>query len=244
VTITDTLPVGTVFNGNWWHNWSPDEVQFTDQNGQLVWTLNRIEPTWSWYLSFDLDLEGNLIGVPGLAFTNTVDVPLPGDVYTADNHAAVTSTTGPDIYVDKWLSGGVPSPGEIVTFTIEFGNQNQWPWYAEGPALLLDTLPPEMTFIKATDPRDPSQTWLPTILPGNVLAWGWAALCSECRWQFDLVVQIADTDTSWDVLPNTVEMYSLNPSDHDLEWDYGNNTVTAYITNALFKLYLPIIKNE
>jgi uncharacterized repeat protein (TIGR01451 family) len=225
--LTDTLPANTTFNGNWWH-WYWQYIPLNDLGDQLVWTIPELQPGQSAGLAYDLDLNGDVIGVPGLAYTNTADAPIPGDVSPADNHATVVPVTGPDLYVDKWLSGGLPRPGEIVTFTIEFGNQNVGPWWANGPITITDILPPEMTFITATLPWDPNQPWMPTILPGGELAWHWDNACPNCWWQFNVVVQIADTVQAWDVLPNMVEMFSENPG--DLEWDYGNNTATTFVT--------------
>lgn len=223
-TLTDTLPLNTTFNGNWWH-WYWQNLPLTNLGDQLVWTIPELYPGQSSGLAFDLDLDGSVIGIPGLAYTNTADAPIPGDVSPADNHTTIVPVTGPDLYVDKWLSGGIPRPGEIVTFTIEMGNQNTWPWWANGPITLTEILPPAMTFITATAPWDPNQAWPPAILPGGELAWGWGDMCTNCWWQFNLVVQIADTVQAWDILPNTIELFSANPN--DLEWNYANNTHTT-----------------
>ncbi|NUM44758.1 MAG: DUF11 domain-containing protein [Anaerolineales bacterium] len=227
VTLTDTLPAETTFNGNWWH-WYWQNIAFTDLGDHLAWTISELQPGQSAGLSFDLDLNEGVIDVPGLAFTNTVEAPIPDDVNPADNISTVVPVTGPDIYVNKWLSGGLPRPGEVVTFTIEFGNQNTWPWWANGPITLTEILPPEMTFITATVPGDPNQAWPPTVLPGGELAWGWGDMCPGCWWQFDVVVQLSETVTAWEMLPNLVEVFSDNPN--DLEWDYGNNATTALVT--------------
>ncbi|HNB52466.1 MAG TPA: PKD domain-containing protein, partial [Anaerolineales bacterium] len=226
VTLPDPLPADTTFNGNWWH-WYWQNIAFTDLGDQLVWTIPTLDPGQSTGLAFDLDLDNGVIGVPGLAYTNTADAPIPGDVSPADNHATVVPVTGPDLYVEKWLSSGDPRPGEVVTFTVEFGNQNRWPWWANGLITLTETLPPEMSFITATLPWDPNQPWTPTILPGGELGWYWNMACPNCAWQFQIVVQITDTVSAWNVLPNTVSIFSDDPG--DLEWDYGNNTATVEV---------------
>ena len=138
----------------------------------------------------------SLDGIPGpLSFTNTVEAPVPDDVYPADNSAQAMASTGPDIYVKKWLSGGEPEPGEIVTFTVEFGNRNDWPWDSDDQygSAITDTLHAHMAFVKATDPDDPSETWTPDILPGNVLRWGWGNMSHDSWWRFNVVAQITDT---------------------------------------------------
>ena len=87
----------------------------------------EIQPGWNWWLDFDVDLDGN-IGVQGLVFTNTIEAPLAEDIYPDDNYDEEIAMTGPDVFIEKWLSGGEPRPGEIITFTVMFGNHHGWPW--------------------------------------------------------------------------------------------------------------------
>jgi uncharacterized repeat protein (TIGR01451 family) len=231
VTITDTLPMSTAFNGNWWH-WFGEGIQFTDNytDGQLIWTISRLEPTWSAGLNFQVDLDGEIIGQQGLAFTNLLEAPIPGDVYPGDNYDQVTAYSGPDVYVEKWLSGGEPRPGAIVTFAVEFGNKNVWPWDGDPNygSHITDTLPPEMTFITATAPWDPNQPWTPNILPGNVLEWGLWPMWNNSWWQFDIVAQITDTVEGGSVITNVVEAYGDSPSDVEPDWE--NNVFALPVT--------------
>ncbi len=127
VVITDILPAGTGFTGNWWHNFW-EEIQFSQVGDQLTWTLSRLEPNWMFDIDFQTDLDGGLIGVQGLAFTNTVEAPVTGDVYPADNLHELVAYTGPDLFAEKWHSGGTLLPGERVTLTVRAGNQSPWPW--------------------------------------------------------------------------------------------------------------------
>ena len=182
----------------------------------------------------DLDTPGE----QGLCFDNHVEAPIDGDVWPDDNYDQVAACTGPDIYAKKWISGGQPTPGGTVTFTVEFGNQNQRPWDSSGDSRIVDTLPPEMTFVTATDPNDPSQEWLPSI-NGQELRWDWGWMGHENWWRFDLVVDIADTVEVGDVLTNTIEAWSNDPG--DLEADYDNNVYDLPVTVTLNKVYLPIV---
>ena len=228
VWITDTYPVSTTVS-NWWpdyHRWIT-ATEYAAQ-GQIVFWVEEIYPGDTGRINLEVDLDGDIIGDQGLAFTNLVEAPIPGDVYPDDNYDEVTAYTGPDVYVEKWLSGGEPRPGEIVTFTVEFGNANSWPWNTGPDSHITDTLPAEMTFITATTQWDPSQHWMPNILPGNVLEWDWGHVWPDHWWRFDIVVQITDTVEGGDVLTNVIEMYSDDPN--DVEYDYDNNVFKLPVT--------------
>lgn len=240
VWVTDLYPDDVSWNGDWWVEYGPwITVTHNAAQQQLLFWVERLYPGEGARFNYRLDVDGDLIGVPGLSFTNLAEAPVTGDVNPDDNAAAVTATTGPDLYVEKWLSGGEPRPGELITFTIRFGNQSQWPWDSGPQTFLTDALPAEMTFITATAPWNANETWMPTILPGNVLEWEWGTMWGGAWWQFDVVVQIAD-DTPWDaVLENQVEVASPDPD--DVEVNYDNNTATAAVTVTVYHLWLPVM---
>ncbi len=222
VWITDTYPISTTFNDNWWVNHGPwITATHNAANNQIIFWADEFYSGETASIEFIVDLDGGLIGQQGLLFTNIVEAPIANDVYPMDNYDEAAVVSGPDIYVDKWLSGGSPEPGEIVTFTIEFGNANSGPWDS-GFSQITDTLPTEMTFITTTAPWDANESWPPQILPGNQLVWDWDYMCPDCWWQFDLVVQIDDTVENGDILLNMVEMYATE----DIEYDYDNNSAS------------------
>jgi uncharacterized repeat protein (TIGR01451 family) len=240
--ITDTMPISTEFNESWWHGFWRG-VDFTDDsaNGRLIWRLEELQPGWSSNIYFDLDLDGDIIGQSGLVFTNTVESPVAGDVDTTDNEAEVVAYTGPDIYVEKWLSGGELRPGELITYTIRFGNKNLWPWHSEEgyTCTLTDTLPNQVTFVSATAPWDASQTWTPDSQAGNTLTWGWDRAWADSWWEFDVVAQIKSNVSAGEALTNHVEMYSNSPN--DVEWDYSNNFFDLLETIVKIDIYLPLV---
>ena len=86
VLVTDTYPVSTTFNNNWWHDYWQN-VSLTHYPGQqeFVWTVEQLDPGWSTWLYANLDLTGAAVGVPGLIFTNTAVVQaVPGEVNPGD----------------------------------------------------------------------------------------------------------------------------------------------------------------
>jgi uncharacterized repeat protein (TIGR01451 family) len=239
LSITDTLPISTEFSGDWWHDFWRN-VQFTNNNGQLVWTLEELEPGWSSRISFNADLDGNIIDVGGLCFTNTVKSPVSGDVYPDDNEDRVVAYSGPDIYIEKRYDGGELSTGDLVTFTIEFGNQNKWPWNS-GNSTITDVLPSGMTFITATTPWDDNEPWLPDIQPGNLLVWDWDTVWADNWWEFNLVAQISETIGAAEVITNRVMIYSDDTN--DVEVDYSNNVAEEPVTIGV-KVYLPLVVRQ
>jgi uncharacterized repeat protein (TIGR01451 family) len=234
VLITDTYPVSTTYSGNWWadfHREINEEAQYPAQN-QVVFRVGEIQTGESGRINLVVALDGGIAGTHGLIFTNTVEAPISGDIYTADNYYEKVAFTGPDIYVEKWLSGGELRAGKIVTFTVKFGNRNLWPWNADSSygTYITDTLPAGMTFITATAPWDPNQSWTPSELPGNVFEWSAGTMWNDSAWYFDVVVQITATATAGDVLTNTIEIQGQSPT--DVEPYYDNNVFELPVTIA------------
>jgi uncharacterized repeat protein (TIGR01451 family) len=220
VWLTDTYPLSTTFNGNswWWGPWITMTSNLTDR--QLVFWVDYMNPGDNAGIEIEVDLDGDIIGERGLTFTNLAQAPVEGDVYPADNTAEVTNFTGPDVFIEKWLSGGVPLPGEILTFTVEFGNLNNGPWTGDGSvgSHITDTLPEGMTFITATAPWNATQFWQPESQDNGVLRWGWGTMWANSIWRFDIVVQLAEDLQDGDVLSNFIEAYGDNPEDYDFDW--------------------------
>jgi uncharacterized repeat protein (TIGR01451 family) len=228
VDIVDTLPADTFFN-NWWH-WFWEDVQFDQDGDQLTWTISRLDPGWASGLRYQVNLDGDLIGEQGLCFDNAAEAPVPGDVWPADNEDAVTACTGPDVYAEKWLSGGEPRPGEVVTFTVEFGNHSLSPWdgdYEQG-SHVTETLPSGMTFFTATAPWNPDERWHPEVVDGNTIVWGWGTMWSDNWWRFDVAARITGPVENGDVLVNTVEARGDNPGEMDPDED--NNVFELPVT--------------
>jgi hypothetical protein len=111
-----------------------------EANHQLIFWIESLDRGWNADISFLVDLDQDVIGVQGLAFTNTLDAPIPEDVFPDDNYKEVVAYTGPDVFVNKSLSGGELQPGEIVTFSIQVGNRTSGLGWRSGHHI-TDTLP-------------------------------------------------------------------------------------------------------
>ncbi|MGD2146333.1 MAG: hypothetical protein PVH41_06550 [Anaerolineae bacterium] len=241
IWIADTYPVSTTSDGDWWMGHGPWVTQ-THHPGdrQFTFWVEALDPGGTSHFGFWVDLDDAIRGQQGLVFTNTVHGAWPGDVFPADNGEVELAFTGPDVYVEKWLSGGQPKTGELVTFTVEFGNRNLEPWNGDGQfgSHITDTLPAEMRLVDVVAPWDPH--WMPYEQEGNVLTWEWDAMWSESRWRFDVVAQITDTVRGGDVIVNRVEAGGDSPG--DIEPYYDNNVFELPITLLGPRgVYLPLI---
>ena len=178
VTITDTYPVSTTVS---WYDWGcPGDAKctITPKDGQLIFWMSKMDPGWNTQASFSTDVITDYLNLQGLAFTNQLDAPYAGDVNLADNYDTVTSYTGPDVFVRKWLKDGELRAGEVVTYTVEFGNANRWPWNGDSNfgSHITDTLPTGMTFIKAIPYWDPAGSFDPESNVGHEVVWGWGTM--------------------------------------------------------------------
>ncbi|MGD2146865.1 MAG: PKD domain-containing protein, partial [Anaerolineae bacterium] len=166
----------------------------------------------------------------GLIFTNTAEVTLdPDDTNPTDNTDEVVLTAGPDLYVEKELVAGELKPGELITFSLRFGNDRQgheWWWDMQGNAWITETLPAGLTFITSTQHWCGAQgDWCPMAPQvGDGGAYGWhVGSLSAGEWnEIHLTVQITDTATGLDTFTNTCEIASDQPIS-DTEPYYHNN---------------------
>ena len=242
VRLTDTYALSTTWDGVWQHCGPAPEISTTHDapNHRILIPLEDIDPGSSYCYDFGFDLDSGIVGVEGLGFTNTLAAPMDDDTYPADNVSNIVARSGPDLSVEKRLSGGEPLPAEVVTFTVRFGNTNVWPWSTEGDSTYLtDTFPSGMTFISATAPWDPGQTWWPDEVSGDAVRWRCGDVGGEDWREFKIFARISDTVAGGSVLTNTVEMYSA--SSEDVEFDYSNNVFALPLTVGRARVYLPLV---
>ncbi|MFZ5808602.1 MAG: hypothetical protein ACOY16_04890 [Chloroflexota bacterium] len=244
IFITDIYPLSTNFT-EWYkgHGGNVDVTHLEDQHQVVVW-VEEIIPKETANVVLKFNLDGSVIGERGLAFTNQLSAPWDGDVDLSDNENQATAYSGADIFIEKWLSGGKLEPGEMVTFTVKFGNHSFSPWNSDESfdSKITDTLPEKMTFIRAAAPWDYDEDWGPNELPGNGFEWGWGPMWAESTWYFQIVAQIEDTLWVGEVVTNTIRAYSDNPDEVELSWENNVCEVPMLIVDPnLTRLFLPII---
>jgi uncharacterized repeat protein (TIGR01451 family) len=122
VQITDTYPLSTTWNGDWgWDRWWGPELSVTHSapHRQLVFSTDEIECNERVQIKFSVDLDPDIVGRPGMVFTNTVEAPIVGDVDPDDNHDQVVADTGPVVgYTNVDLVrnyNGESNVGNLVT---------------------------------------------------------------------------------------------------------------------------------
>ncbi len=239
LVITDTIPLSTTFNGDWHIGHGPwISYTYDAPSGQIVFYLDGLNPGETASSDFRVNLDPAVVGVEGLTFTNIVEGTVPDEVYPPDNTDEVTAFTGPDLYVEKALAAGDLLPGELITFTLSFGNGQHgsagW-WSAESSEWLTDTLPEGLTFVSADMLYCGDVNWCdfdPLVNEDGVVVWELWPLWTGSHNTIRVTARIADDVTGLDVLVNTVEIVAQNP-ENDIEVNYANNTDSLALPIAL-----------
>jgi hypothetical protein len=192
---------------------------------------------------FEVDLDGGLVGEQGLSFTNTVEAPVPGDTFPADNTYELVLYTGPDLYTEKWHSEGELLPGERVTLNVSYGNKSMWPWeMSDGTsARLTERLPEGMSYVGAFDPGGGEyEPWFYDPDSG-IVVWDFDSLGGEDERIFYLVVDLDEDVPLGSVLVNKLEIEG-NP-DVDVDPVPENNTFELELLIGE-PLFLPLVMRE
>ena len=243
VMVTDTYPVSMTLNNwniNFWEDWSGGV-----SGNQLTVTLNRLEPGWN----VNMNMRMGVPSVPnGTLFTNTVKMTTPpDDVNPADNHDVIVVGTGPDLSIEKRLTGGTPKPGQLLTYTLHFENNSRW--WTMGHVWITDTLPAGLDFVSAKQ-RLCGGTYFcnrnPDRISGSALAWDWntnGTVGSDWWQDYVVTVRVTDTAKGGNVFTNTATIASHDPA-NDVEPFYNDNTSVVTVTVAQYKIYLPVIRRQ
>ncbi|MFQ5436144.1 MAG: hypothetical protein ACE5FD_14830, partial [Anaerolineae bacterium] len=172
VVVTDTYPASMVLlggvNSDWSSFWSWTNNPATNE---LVVTFDKLNPGKVARIYFNAEVPGSGPLANGLTFNNLVRVKRPlGDPTPLDNVDHFTLTTGPDLAVQKeWLSG-IPIPGNLITFSIHWGNREgrqEWWWGTQGDVWITETLPSELEFVSAVWPSCGNCPIGPDVIKGN-----------------------------------------------------------------------------
>jgi len=240
VVFTDTYPAGWSLDGGvnvsvqrrW--DWRDNPA-----GGFFTVTIEALNPGEWADVNFNARIPGDGLLPFGEIYTNTVRVMhAPGDVNVADDVASYALGTGPDLYVDKTLTGGVPLPGELVTFTLRVGNAQPdyaWWWNMQGSAMLVDELPAGLQFVSAKRHFCASSQWCnaPPIIAGNQLIWGLGRFNAGDWNEIMLTVRVASGVTGQDILRNRAVVSSDQPQ-IDVDPFSANNS-------AVYDLVVPLL---
>ena len=238
--VTDTYPISTTVESCWWGHGPITSCEVDEENHQVIYYLDYLNSGETASAMLSVNLAPEDIGVPGLTFTNQADISDFGDITPQDNHDEVSFVTGPDVFVHKWLKAGDVLAGEIITYTVEFGNYARGPWSTdpEMGSHITETLPQGMTFIQAINYGDPSTPWEPEIISGQQVVWGWSPLWPDDVVTFDLVVQIDADVPAGSALTNVIDVWGDSPNDMDVNPE--NNHFEYTLFTPLYRTLLPL----
>ena len=238
--VIDTYPTSTTVSNCWWNHGPFIGCEVDEANHQVIYYLDNLKPGETASAMLAVDLAPEDIGAQGLAFVNQADISDFEDIAPADNHDEVTSYTGPDVFVRKWLKEGELRAGELITYTVEFGNLNRKPWNGDNNfgSHITETLPAGTTFVEAIGYWDPANPWEPESIDGQEVSWSSGPMWAEQTWTFDLVVQIDEDVPIGTELLNVIEAWGDSPTDVDI--NPLNNTFEYRLETILYRLLLPL----
>ncbi|NLE45131.1 MAG: DUF11 domain-containing protein [Chloroflexi bacterium] len=227
VAVTETFPVSMTlqwWNVDFWEEWNGNE-----SGNQITATLSQLQPGWSGWLSVGL-------GVPdvpnGTWFTNIAEVTTPPeDVNPVDNTDVLISSTGPDLMVEKWLTGGVAAPGELLTYTLRFANQSDH-WDTVGEVVLSDTLPDDTELVSAVLRLCGDSFFCdasPDTVDGNTATWNHGNWPPNAWNEMLVTVRVTDTAEGGDILTNTAEILSTDANEGEATLDNNQAVVAATV---------------
>jgi len=244
IWITDTYPISTTSDGDFWVGHGPWFTYTHDApNHQFIIWAEALGPGDTGHVGFWVDLDGPIHDVQGLIFTNTVEAPWPGDVDPDDNSDVELAYGGPDLYAEKWISDGEPRPGARITFTVRCGNASLSPWEVsdEATTRLIERLPDGMSYVTSVWPDgNPHPPFFHD--PGTGLTiWDMGRLSSDDHRWFYLVVDLDADLEGGDVLLNQLEFYESPVVDVDPNPDNNTFELPVTIIVSEHEIYLPLI---
>ena len=238
VVVTDTYPAAMIIDGDIGSNY-PRTWDWVDDgaSNSFTVTFESLNPGQRTNIDFNTFIDAPGPVPPGLTFVNTATVMTvpgePGD----DNIDNALLTTGPDLSVAKDYIGGIPLPGQLVTFSLRFANErygHEYAWSMQENAVLTDTLPVGLTYYTSTLRFCGTEAWCP-IEPWSYdetqVIWQlWPINAGEWN-EILLTLRISDTAEAGDILVDWAEIGSSYP-DVDVDPDGSNNSDSASVTVA------------
>jgi uncharacterized repeat protein (TIGR01451 family) len=213
--LTATLPAGVTYVADS-SGLTPDVL-----GNQVVWDVGSVQPMTAPHL---IQLVVNNTLAAGAKLHIAVDIAAQYDMEWGDNHAEAevgVSSGSPDLYVNADSSPGDPTPGQLLRYNINFGNNGP---VASGLACLTETIPEHTTFV-SIEPQSNYQLWKLISSVGRVLEF-----CADSvpgKWGGELYLNLRlDAGVPYDTqLVNRVEIETAGDSDpdnnvHVNDWTY------------------------
>lgn len=196
VVVSDTLPAGLIVD--------PASTSAAVTGNTVEWSVGDLEPGRTVTLQVAAEAEEGLAGNitllnKALASTTTVGV---GAV--PSNEVTVTVVGEAVFILNKKASAVAVKPGESFTYTLEYMNVGT---DDSGPITLEDTLPPDVTFISASDGGAATAPSSPLASPGVVKWVDLPALSPGQVGTLQIAVEVNAVVANGTSLPNTATLY-------------------------------------
>jgi uncharacterized repeat protein (TIGR01451 family) len=218
---------------------------------QFVVKFDQIAPGQNVGVDFGALASGGPVE-PGLTFVNTAEVTLiETDTEPADNVAVTVHTSGPDLAITKNFLGGLIEAGEVITYSLTFGNArgtNVWWWGLKGDAVITEALPGGMAFVRSqlcnVEGRD-CVAVNPTTNTGDTVTWNVGKLATGTWRILKVAARLPEGAARGTAFTNHVQIASTDPV-QDAEADLTNNaanvTVRIGVQSPLnVMVYMPLI---
>lgn len=229
IWLHDEYPPEMQLAGGPWFDWNQAEsyVQEDDKHRFAI-QFQRMNPGFRQDINFDTIIPGDDPVPFGLTLTNTVYIlPPEGDSNPADDQDTAILKTGPDLYVEQSLVDGELLPGEVITLSLKFGNDQPpytyW-WNMEGMLLIEDVMPAGFEYVESylVECGMGHPCSLPATQIGDHLSWKFAPFHSGEWNEIFVVMRIPDNTAGVSQFTNSAEVSSDRPQ-ADVEADYENN---------------------
>lgn len=236
VTLTDTYDSRMRIDGRVHTDvWDDAPITYLTDPRRFTVDLDGLDPGEAFVVDFATLPDPFAPLAAGLTFENTAEVSAPiGDIAPDDNTATATNVTGPDLTLSKAAVAGTLEAGQPITYELAFGNapddDGAW-WDLQSSAQLVDTLPPELTYVSSSLWLCEGTLWceLSPAVAGQGITWDLGALQAG-EWNIiRLIARIVDTATEGTLLTNTAEIAPADTAT-DVETDLTNNTASAAVT--------------
>ncbi len=201
INLTDILDVGLTLNMSSGYTMGNHTFVSVVQIGQILYLeLDDLAPG-EHIVTFNATIDANVAGGTWLAnwafvnYTNNNSVSFP-----VESDSAQTLVLLPDIMVLKWVDRWVASPGDLLTYTIDFSNFGS---VDAGNVWINDTLPVGVSYVSNT-------SWmLPEYVSSGIIGqdmWFNFSNVAPGFHYFTITVQIDLSVAEGDVLTNNVTL--------------------------------------
>jgi uncharacterized repeat protein (TIGR01451 family) len=196
VVVSDTLPTGLVID--------PASTSGVVTGNTVEWSVGDLEPGRVVTLQVSAEAAEGLAGNTALLNKALASTTTAGVGGVPSNEVTVTVVGEAVFTLTKIASAVAVKPGESFTYTLEYKNVGT---DDSGSITLEDTLPPDVTFISATDGGATTAPSSPLASPGVVTWVDLPALSPGQVGTLQIAVEVNGVVANGTSLPNTATLY-------------------------------------